>query len=395
MISQVSNLCLQLKYVDDRILVICAGSSGETFDWVDTSETTRLFQKTIFLHRICDAFVTREQMGMLTLHQRNRFSKYLKLLGSFIYEVLFKRRTSDLLNVAIGQAIRLQTNVKITLMIASEFLNAVPWELLHHNGTFIAHIYDVVRHPFTLQPARRSAPAGKEVRLLFISANPRNNILVKDQVESVVKAIKERKKIANKKTGPDFKVSMCEDATVAKIADHIFDGADLIHFLAHGEYSGGQAYFLVETEDSGKEDRLTVEMLQSFCRAGPMQLAVLNSCRSDQAFSYSSIKPDTLPHTEYFSMAHTLIQTGFPCVIGMSHPISKKGAALMTSRLYQVMITQRSDVRTAMRQVRLELFAYMDALLPSDWFSPILYSRAENATIFPQDVGMDDSNAPR
>lgn len=108
----------------------------------------------------------REQMGKLTLHRRNRFSKYLKLLGSFIYEILFKRRTSDLLNVAIGQAIRLRTNVKITLMIASEFLNAVPWELLHHNGTFIAHIYDVVNRRIDLRFAlsARTSDTGKSGR---------------------------------------------------------------------------------------------------------------------------------------------------------------------------------------------------------------------------------------
>ena len=75
-------------------------------------------------------------------------------------------------------------------------------------------------------------------------------------------------------------------------------------------------------------------------------------------------------------MAHALIQTGVPCVIGMSHPISKIGAEILAKRLYRVVMEQNQTVNKAMRQARLELYAHSDDLLPTDWLTPILYSRA-------------------
>jgi hypothetical protein len=124
-------------------------------------------------------------------------------------------------------------------------------------------------------------------------------------------------------------------------------------------------------------------MLQSFCRSNPMQFVVLNACRSDQAFSYPDL-PDTLDDSEdYFSMAHALLRTGIPCLIGMSHPISKAGAEIFAKRLYKVILSQGGTIARAVRQIRLELFAHSGDLLPSDWFSPVLYSRGYEAPFSP------------
>ena len=106
-----------------------------------------------------------------------------------------------------------------------------------------------------------------------------------------------------------------------------------------------------------------------------MQFAVLNACKSDQAVSYSLRSLDKLIETKYYSMAYALIQTGVPCDIGMSHPISKNGAELFTRRLYRTIIDRKESVGKAIRLARLELFAHSDDLLPSDWLTPVLYSR--------------------
>jgi hypothetical protein len=114
-----------------------------------------------------------------------------------------------------------------------------------------------------------------------------------------------------------------------------------------------------------------------------MRIVVLNACRSDQAFSYGDL-PDTLDDLhDYFSMAHALLRTGVPCLIGMSHPISKVGAEIFAKRLYKVILTQGETIARAMRQIRLELFAHSADLLPSDWISPVLYSRGFEALLSP------------
>jgi hypothetical protein len=83
-------------------------------------------------------------------------------------------------------------------------------------------------------------------------------------------------------------------------------------------------------------------------------------------------------------MAHALIKTGIPCVIGMSHPISKIGAEILTRRLYRTLTSKGGSPYKAIRQIRLELFAHTDFLPPSDWLTPVLYLRDSNNNGFIQ-----------
>jgi hypothetical protein len=59
----------------------------------------------------------------------------------------------------------------------------------------------------------------------------------------------------------------------------------------------------------------------------------------------------------------------------MSHPISKVGAEILARRFYRTVIERKESIYKAVRQVRLELFAHTDSLPPSDWLTPVLYSR--------------------
>jgi hypothetical protein len=411
-----SELSLQFVYVDKQILVVCTGSSGEAYSFIKESDVEVLIKKSILVHQHIDKFFPKDstsvesnnhaiKQGVATKdanspvssdtkisgnsvlnskQEREKLSSNLRQLGTLLFKNVFKNQILDLLNVAIGQAIILKNDVLIRLMIASDFLNLVPWELFYNEDRYLCHVYDIVRHPFTLQPVRKPMPSSENIRLLFIGANPSHDIYVQGQIEAVQAALEES----------SIQFEKLPDSTYKSIANSIYDGITILHFLAHGEceYDGNHLkyHFRVDSEDENKPyDKLPIEMLESFCRANPMQIAVLNACRSDQAVIYSKSKSikkliSRLSEFSYYSMAHALIKTGIPCVIGMSHPISKIGAEILTRRLYRTLTSKGGSPYKAIRQIRLELFAHTDFLPPSDWLTPVLYLRDSNNNGFIQ-----------
>jgi hypothetical protein len=405
---QSTELHLQLYYIDKQILVICTGSSGEAYSIIEESKVEELIKKSISIHKQIDRFFPEDEISTIkhenssddminirdveigkrgvsqtasskiydTKKTRSHLLNNLRDLGKILFKSTFQDQILDLLNVAIGQAITSRSDVVIRLMIASDFLNIIPWELFHNDDNYLCHMYDVVRHPFIQQPVRRPMTIDGSVRLLFVGSNPLNDIYVKGQIEAVEAAIKDEYLELEK---------IVENSTYNNIASGIYDGVDILHFLAHGkcEYDGNSLkyHFLVFSEDENKRyDKMPVEMLESFCRVNPMRLVILSACRSDQAVIYKSLgstkkQIEKLDKTNYQSMAHALIRTGVPCVIGMSHPISKLGAEILTRRFYRTVVDRKESIYKAVRQVRLELFAHTDSLPPSDWLTPVLYSR--------------------
>ncbi|NEP59363.1 MAG: CHAT domain-containing protein [Symploca sp. SIO2G7] len=403
-----SELYLQLYYIDRQILVICTGSGGEAYSVIEESKVEELIKKSILIHKQIDKFFPKSKVAPTrsrtvdngstktpkasiskTTNNRKTSSKRddsskarLKLLsnlqelGELLFKYTFHDHLFDLFNVVVGQAINSKSNVVLRLMIASDFLNLIPWELLYNNDTYLCHIYDIVRHPFIQQPVRIPISNKDNIRVLFVGANPLNEAYVKEQIEAVTTTIKPDNKKQRK---------FIKNATLSKIANGIYDGVDILHFLADGkcEYRSNSLkyHFIVSSEEQNqKYDKMPAEMLESFCRVNPMQLVILNTCRSEQAILYrysSSLKKhlDKLDKIQYQSIAHALIKTGIPCVISMSHPISKMGAEIFTRRIYRTVVERQENIYKAVRQVRLELFAHRDSLPPSDWFTPVLYSR--------------------
>jgi len=365
-------LPLQLLFIDDQILVVCAGPCGEAFSFISKEDVDHIIEESLSIHRSIDRLVLRH--GKIARSSLTRLAAQMKNFGERLFGYVFGKKLLDILNITIGQAIRQGGNVTIRLMVATDWLNVIPWELLCSRGTYLCHTFDFVRHPFAIQPVRSPLAPSSTIRSVFIGGNPRNDIFVEDQLSAAKKAVDQMHSSSTYIVSP---------ATYTNIADAIYSGTDILHFVAHGEYSslGGtpKGYFLIDGEDGRKEDRLPIEMLQSFCRASPMQVAILSACRSDQPFLYSARRLVSLRGERYTSMAHSLIQVGIPCVIGMSHPISKPGASVLARRLYQVLSTKKGPIEKAVRQARLELFAHMDDLLPSDWMTPILYSRTKES----------------
>src|SRR5260370_42489326 len=100
-------------------------------------------------------------------------------------------------------------------MIANDFLNIIPWELLCDNRTYLCHIYDIVRHPFIHQPVRYANTHNGDVRVLFVGANPLNDVRVQGQIEAVKAAIGSRE--------VGFRSLLSPEANNKEIANAIYD----------------------------------------------------------------------------------------------------------------------------------------------------------------------------
>ena len=370
-----SELVLHIVYLNftGQILVVCTGPCGESFSFIEKTNVRVLLRKSLSMHQHIDRLTTSDgEEKVITKTQHRKLGDDLRELGELLFACVFQGDTLDIFNMTVGQASRLNTNVLLRIMIANDFLNVIPWELLCDKQTYLCHLYDIIRHPFIHQPVKYTKSRSDNINVLFVGANPLHDIRVQGQIDAVQAGIKSRESSIRSLCSPD--------ANYTNIANAIYDGIDILHFLAHGKYENNgnhsNYYFIIDNEDMSKrQDILPVEMLESFCRANPVRFAVLNACRSDQAINYNLRSIEKLTEIKYYSMAHALIQTGVPCVIGMSHPISKIGAEIFTRRLYRTVIDRKESVSMAIRLARLELFAHSNDLLPSDWLTPVLYLR--------------------
>ena len=243
----ITQLALQILYIDGRILVVCIGPSGESYAFIDDSDSEILLGKSLQLHHRIERLIKDEGKGTsITKRRRGGLADSIKDLGELLFQKIFKDQILDLFNIAVGQSIRLDNTVVIRLMIASDFLNIVPWELLCDNGMYLCHSYDIFRHPCVRVPVRRPFLHDGRVSLLFIGANPANDILVSNQIKAVTDSIETNK--------VDFYCLQSPEATYTNIASQIYDGVDILHIVAHGKYKndGNQSkyYFIVDSEDA-------------------------------------------------------------------------------------------------------------------------------------------------
>ncbi len=192
----------------------------------------------------------------------------------------------SLLDVAIGQSVRYKQELRISIVIGSDILNVIPWEIICDGDMYLAHVYDIVRHPFSLQPARPFKKK-RSNEILILAANPRKDIYVEGQIQAIEAAVQQD-------LYKQSKLRIVKETTVSSLVSEVFAGADILHIVAHGEFKNNKSYIdnyvLLHGDHRDKEERLTAEMLESFCRSDPMKLAVLCACRSAQTLPYEDYK---------------------------------------------------------------------------------------------------------
>jgi hypothetical protein len=128
MIATETHLSIKLRQADNRILVVCSGSSGEATHFITEDKTAKLFRHSVLFHTHVDNLIRLERTSDVSSLERKRsvLGRYMRLLGEEIHRQIFRDAIADLLNIAIGQAIRLGSDVQIGFMVASDWRISLP-----------------------------------------------------------------------------------------------------------------------------------------------------------------------------------------------------------------------------------------------------------------------------
>ncbi|RKG89313.1 SAVED domain-containing protein [Corallococcus terminator] len=148
----------------------------------------------------------------------------------------------------------------------------------------------------------------------------------------------------------------------------------VLHLLCHGTRVGGSAYGLsFSSVDSPAESehidaREFQDLIFSGRRASSLRLVTLCSCQGGDSGE---------PANLVGSMASMLHSREIPAVIASRMPLMCEGSVILTEVLYDGLLQQRKNLRTALSEARKKLRTQTKY---RDWLSLQLYARAGDET---------------
>ena len=147
-------------------------------------------------------------------------------------------------------------------------------------------------------------------------------------------------------------------------AFHVF------HFVGHGRYRPDWGDGVLVMEDrNGRSHEVTGEELGGLLSEyDPTRLAVLNACEGARSGAGDP----------FAGMAQSLIQQGLPAVVAMQFEITDDAAIIFARELYGA-IADGYPLEAALAEAR---GAIRDEGMPTEWGTPVLYSRALDGHLF-------------
>jgi hypothetical protein len=144
----------------------------------------------------------------------------------------------------------------------------------------------------------------------------------------------------------------------------------IIHFIGHGYFrSDWRTGVLVMEDADGRPHEVTGEEFGGLLNEyDPTRLAVLNACegaRNDASDPFAGV-------------AQSLIQQGLPAVVAMQYEITDDAAVILARELYGA-IADGLQLEAALAEAR---GAIRDEGNPTEWGTPVLYSRAPDGRLF-------------
>ncbi|HMK24995.1 MAG TPA: CHAT domain-containing protein [Chitinophagaceae bacterium] len=224
-------------------------------------------------------------------------------------------------------------------------------------------------------------------RILFAWAQPNNKVPQQEHLKAFVDVL--RRWALPIKTSvepvPDVGalITLLPDATLQSIKDKITAAFNdrkpytHVHLLAHGSNGvaeNGEQFLLVLNSDNPAEKSYRAEgselarslIIEKDGQQFVPQVVSLIACDSGNVGS---------PVHPSGSIAHSLHQSGIPCVFASQFPLTQKGSVKLVVSLYTQLL-QSSDPRLALYETRAALAA--DKV--HDWASLVAYAR------FPEDI---------
>jgi DNA-binding beta-propeller fold protein YncE len=298
-------------------------------------------------------------------------SVLLKEFGGKLYSAVFQEELRDVLQRSLSQTRAQGVGLRLRLRLAdAPGLADVPWEFLYdprHNRfltqsrhTPLVRYLDLPDppHPLSVEGPLRllvmvSSPSGYPALDVEREWHALTTALAQQQAEGRV--IVER-----------LPATMSELRTrLRREQFHVF------HFVGHGFWHRDWRDGVLVMEDRhGQPHNVTGEDLGGLLgEYDQTRLAVLNACEGARSDNASD---------PFAGTAQSLIQQGLPAVIAMQFEITDDAAIIFARELYAA-IADGYPVEAALAEARR---AILHEGNPTEWGTPVLYSRAPDGHLF-------------
>ena len=294
----------------------------------------------------------------------------LKEFGGKLYGAVFQDEVRDTLLSSLNQTRKRGVGMRLRLRLTdTPELAELPWEFLYDPrlNRFLAQSRrtPLVRYLDLPDPPHPLAVAGP-LRLLVMIASPNDcPPLDVEQEWSLLDGALAQQQAEGRVIVERLPANMSTlRRRLRREEFHVF------HFIGHGRYRSDWGDGVVVMEDrDGRSHEVTGEELGGLLNEyDSTRLAVLNACegaRSDASDPFAG-------------MAQSLIQQGLPAVVAMQFEITDDGAIIFAHELYGA-IADGYPLEAALAEAR---GAIRDEGNPTEWGTPVLYSRAPDGRLF-------------
>jgi hypothetical protein len=307
----------------------------------------------------------------------------LKEFGGKLYGAVFQDELRDVLLRSINQTRVQGTGLRLRLRLTdAPELAELPWEFLYDRrlNRFLAQSRrtPLVRYMDLPDPPQPLAVEGPLRLLVMISGPAGYPPLDVEQEWSLLTDALGAQQDAGQVIVERLPANMGDlRRRLRREAFHVF------HFVGHGYYRSDWGDGVLVMEDhSGRPQEVTGEEIGGLLNEyDQTRLVVLNSCegaRTDSSDPFSGV-------------AQSLIQQGLPAVVAMQFEITDDAAIIFARELYWA-IADGYPLEAALAEAR---GAIRDAGNPTEWGTPVLYSRAPDGRLFDMTTQGKTSEAAR
>jgi len=329
------------------------------------------------------------RQGIGALRRRQLSLAEIIDLGEKLGEALFPPRVRSFLTTSLNR-LGDQVGLRIRLRPDTYGLAELPWEYVYL--------------PLSSVPAKSRGPEG------FLALNRRVSLVRFESQEGAMVPVdagvsplrlvallaspddpgyerldvaKERKSIEQALADlPAIRPEFASDATVDTLLDVLRTPAHIFHFAGHGEFKGemGDRYgsqegagAVILVDDEGHARPFSAQKLAINLTGRSVRLAVLTACEVGQRDAANA----------WAGVVTALTHAGIPAVVGMQFRIRDTNA-LAFSRAFYRALAAGQPIDAAVADGRFAIFNRGDEN-ERDWGVPVLYLRAEDGVLFPQE----------
>jgi hypothetical protein len=297
-------------------------------------------------------------------------SEPLKEFGGELYGAVFQGELRDVLLRSLSQTRTRHVGMRLRLRLADvPKLAELPWEFLYDTrlNRFLAQSRrtPLVRYLDLPDPPQPLSVEGPLRLLVMISSPGDYAALDAEQEWSLLTGA-----LARQQTEGQVIIEQLA-ANMSMLRQRLRrDEFHVFHFIGHGRYRSDWGSGVLVMEDrNGRPQEVTGEELGGLLTEyDQTRLAVLNACegaRSDASDPFAGV-------------AQSLIQQGLPAVVAMQFEITDDAAIIFAREFYGA-ISDGYPLEASLAEAR---GAIRDEGNPTEWGTPVLYSRAPDGRVF-------------